>query len=199
MLKFLRSLVTWTASNHGVLPAPSTQSTPSTRPTSEQMRPGSVDLSALRLPIVEKNKKQRDALIHQLTLHEGMELKPYRCTGGKLSIGVGRNLDDRGITEAEAQLMLSNDIDDFADRLKREIPWMAELSPVRQRVLLDMAFNLGISGLLKFKRTLKAIRAKQYEKAAEMMLDSRWATQVGQRAKRLSKMMATGHIPPELI
>jgi len=70
---------------------------------------------------------------------------------------------------------------------------------VRQRVLLDMAFNLGISGLLKFKRTLKAIRAKQYEKAAEMMLDSRWATQVGQRAKRLSKMMATGHIPPELI
>ena len=128
-----------------------------------------------------------------------MELKPYRCTGGKLSIGVGRNLDDRGITEAEAQLMLSNDIDDFADRLKREIPWMAELSPVRQRVLLDMAFNLGISGLLKFKRTLKAIRAKQYEKAAEMMLDSRWATQVGQRAKRLSKMMATGHIPPELI
>lgn len=198
MLKFLKSLVNWTASNHGVLQEP-TQSTPSTRPTSEQKRPGSVDLSALRLPIVERNKKQRDALIHQLTLHEGMELKPYRCTGGKLSIGVGRNLDDRGITEAEAELMLSNDIDDFADRLKREIPWMVELSPVRQRVLLDMAFNLGISGLLKFKRTLKAIRAKQYEKAAEMMLDSRWATQVGQRAKRLSKMMATGHIPPELI
>jgi len=198
MLKFLRSLVNWTASNHGVIQEP-TQSTQSTPPISEQKRPGSVDLSALRLPIVEKNKKQRDALIHQLTLHEGMELKPYRCTGGKLSIGVGRNLDDRGITEAEAELMLSNDIDDFADRLKREIPWMVELSPVRQRVLLDMAFNLGISGLLKFKRTLKAIRAKQYEKAAEMMLDSRWATQVGQRAKRLSKMMATGHIPPELI
>tara|TARA_B100001063_G_C16697440_1_gene520636 strand:+ start:568 stop:1164 length:597 start_codon:yes stop_codon:yes gene_type:complete len=198
MLKFLRSLVNWTASNHGVIQEP-TQSTQSTRPISEQKRPGSVDLSALRLPIVEKNKKQRDALIHQLTLHEGMVLKPYKCTSGKLSIGVGRNLDDRGITEAEAELMLSNDIDDFSDRLKREIPWMAELSPVRQRVLLDMAFNLGISGLLKFKRTLKAIRAKQYEKAAEMMLDSRWATQVGQRAKRLSRMMATGHIPPELI
>lgn len=198
MLKFIRSLVNWTASNHGVIQEP-TPSTPSTRPTSEQKRPGSVDLSAIRLPIVEKNKKQRNALIHQLILHEGMVLKPYKCTSGKLSIGVGRNLDDRGITEAEAELMLSNDIDDFSDRLKREIPWMAELSPVRQRVLLDMAFNLGISGLLKFKRTLKAIRAKQYEKAAEMMLDSRWATQVGQRAKRLSKMMATGHIPPELI
>jgi lysozyme len=62
-----------------------------------------------------------------------------------------------------------------------------------------MAFNLGVPGLLKFKRTLAAIRGKEYDRAAAMMLDSRWATQVGMRAERLSKMMATGHIPPELI
>jgi lysozyme len=124
---------------------------------------------------------------------------PYKCTGGKLTIGIGRNLDDRGITEEEADHLLSNDIDDFEDRLTREIPWMVGLDPIRQRVLIDMAFNLGVPGLLKFKRTLAAIRGKEYDRAAGMMLDSRWATQVGQRAKRLSHMMATGHIPPELI
>jgi lysozyme len=124
---------------------------------------------------------------------------PYKCTGGKLTIGIGRNLDDRGITEEEADYLLSNDIDDFEDRLTREIPWMVGLDPIRQRVLIDMAFNLGVPGLLKFKRTLAAIRGKEYDRAAGMMLDSRWATQVGQRAKRLSHMMATGHIPPELI
>ncbi len=158
-----------------------------------------MDLSAIRQPIVETQKKQRAAMIHQLTLHEGMRQFPYKCTSGKLTIGIGRNLDDRGITEAEAGFLLGNDIDDFQDRLTREIPWMVELDAVRQRVLLDMAFNLGVPGLLKFKRTLAAIRGKEYDRAAAMMLDSRWATQVGQRAKRLSRMMATGHIPPELI
>ena len=202
MLKFLKSLSFWTASEPKKKPIGFDRNIPSTPPiptTSAPKPENSADRSAIRQPIIEAQKKLRAAMIHQLTLHEGMRKFPYKCTSGKLTIGIGRNLDDRGITEAEAAYLLGNDINDFQARLIREIPWMVELDAVRQRVLLDMAFNLGVPGLLKFKRTLAAIRGKEYDRAAAMMLDSRWATQVGQRAKRLSHMMATGHIPPELI
>jgi lysozyme len=140
----------------------------------------------------------RDAMVHQLRLHEGERLKPYRCTAGKLTIGVGRNLDDRGITREESAMLLANDIATVWADVQRALPWAARLDDVRQRVLLDMAFNLGLVGLLSFKRTLAAIEAGQYQQAATMMLDSRWAGQVGGRAERLSRMMATGKDPREL-
>ena len=140
----------------------------------------------------------RAAMVRQLRLHEGERLKPYRCTAGKLTIGIGRNLDDRGITSEEAAMLLANDIADMVREVIRALPWVAKLDEVRQRVLIDMAFNLGIVGLLAFKRTLAAIQAGQYQQAASMMLDSRWARQVGQRADRLSVMMATGKTPREL-
>jgi lysozyme len=140
----------------------------------------------------------RAAMTRQLRLHEGERLKPYRCTAGKLTIGVGRNLDDRGITAEESAYLLANDIAREERALLRELPWVSGLDEVRQRVLLDMAFNLGIQGLLKFRLTLSAIQAGQYERAASMMLDSLWAKQVGQRAERLSRMMATGKDPREL-
>ena len=139
-----------------------------------------------------------DAMIRQLRLHEGERLKPYRCTAGKMTIGVGRNLDDRGITAAESAYLLGNDIDDSYAALLRALPWVAHLCEVRQRVLLDMAFNLGIKGLLTFKNTLATIQAGDYRKAGPMMLDSRWAGQVGKRADRLSTMMVTGKDPREL-
>lgn len=134
----------------------------------------------------------RQKLIQQLRRHEGERLKPYRCTAGKLTIGVGRNLDDRGITAEESAYLLSNDIDRVWTELKTRLPWVTGLSDVRQRVLLDMAFNLGIDGLLKFRNTLATIQAGNYQKAGEMMLDSLWAKQVGMRAQRLSRMMQTG-------
>lgn len=140
----------------------------------------------------------RAALIRQIRLHEGERLKPYRCTAGKLTIGVGRNLDDRGITSEESAMLLDNDIRLLEVELFRALPWASALDDVRQRVLLDMAFNLGLPGLLQFKRTLEAIRTGQYQQAATMMLDSLWARQVGQRAERLSRMMATGATPREL-
>jgi lysozyme len=140
----------------------------------------------------------RDAMVRQLRLHEGERLKPYRCTAGKLTIGVGRNLEDRGITQAESAMLLTNDIADLERQLQAALPWVSKLDEVRQRVLLDMAFNLGMAGLLSFKRTLGAIEAGQYQQAATMMLDSKWARQVGQRAERLSRMMATGKDPREL-
>lgn len=140
----------------------------------------------------------RNAMVRQLRLHEGERLRPYRCTAGKLTIGVGRNLEDRGITAEESAMLLSNDISREERELLAALPWVAKLSEVRQRVLLDMSFNLGLQGLLAFKRTLAAIQAGQYQQAAGMMLESLWAQQVGQRAQRLSQMMATGQVPKEL-
>ncbi len=140
----------------------------------------------------------REALIRQLRLHEGERLKPYRCTAGKLTIGIGRNLEDRGITAAESAYLLGNDIAAVQQQVLNALPWAAQLDDVRQRVLLDMAFNMGIGGLLSFKNTLATIKAGDYTKAAAMMLDSKWAGQVGQRAERLSRMMATGKDPREL-
>ena len=137
-------------------------------------------------------------MVRQLRLHEGERLKPYRCTAGKLTIGVGRNLEDRGITREESAVLLANDIADMERELQRALPWVARLDEVRARVLVDMAFNLGVVGLLAFKRTLAAIEAGQYQQAATMMLDSKWAKQVGGRAERLSRMMATGKDPREL-
>ena len=131
-------------------------------------------------------------MIAQLRLHEGERLKPYRCTAGKLTIGVGRNLDDRGITSDESAYLLNNDIDSHWIELLEHLPWVETLDEVRQRVMLDMAFNLGIFGLLTFHRTLGHIKAGNYALASSAMLESKWATQVGQRARRLASMMKTG-------
>lgn len=128
----------------------------------------------------------------QLTLHEGVRLKPYRCTAGKLTIGIGRNLDDVGITQDEAMLMLRTDIARALSGVRTELPWFEQLDNIRQRVLVDMAFNLGIDGLLAFKQTLAAIASGDYDRAATEMLNSRWAAQVGERARRLARMMRTG-------
>ena len=135
------------------------------------------------------NKKK---MIAQLRLHEGERLKPYRCTAGKLTIGVGRNLDDRGITSDESAYLLNNDIDSHWIELLEHLPWVETLDEIRQRVMLDMAFNLGIFGLLTFRRTLGHIKAGDYALASSAMLESKWATQVGQRARRLASMMKTG-------
>jgi lysozyme len=141
---------------------------------------------------------QREHLQRLLRLHEGVRLKPYRDTVGKLTIGIGRNLDDRGITEVEADLLLEHDLDDVWLALIAAKPWIARLDEVRQAVLIDMGVNLGVAGLLKFKQTLAAIERGDYETAAVQMLDSKWATQVGRRAQRLARMMRDGVWPFEI-
>ncbi len=129
----------------------------------------------------------------QLVRHEGLKLKPYRCTAGKLTIGIGRNLDDRGISLKEAYAMLERDILDFEKQLLEEIPDVYNgLDEVRQSVLLNMCFNLGLKGLLEFKNTLGFVAAGDWERAANGMLASKWAKQVGMRAIELSEMMRKG-------
>jgi lysozyme len=130
-----------------------------------------------------------EALKDQLILHEGLKLEPYECTAGKLTIGVGRNIEDIGITEDEARYLLDNDILRVCDELDRNLPWWRDLSDARQRVLVDMVFNLGISRFMQFQNTIAAIESGDYDLASKEMLDSRWADQVGNRAKTLSRMM----------
>jgi lysozyme len=129
----------------------------------------------------------------QLVRHEGLRLKPYRCTAGKLTIGIGRNLDDCGISQSEAYVMLINDIMNCEKQLQAKIPDIYNgLDEVRKSVLLKMCFNLGVSGLLGFKNTLAFIKAGDWERAANNMLVSRWAKQVGCRAIELSELMRKG-------
>lgn len=130
-----------------------------------------------------------EKLAEQLVVDEGLRLKPYRCTAGKLTIGVGRNLDARGITKAEAMMMLRTDIDEVVSGLFVALPWLAAAPEPIQQVLANMAFNLGMAGLLQFRQTLGFFKAGEYRKAAEAMLDSRWAVQVGARAERLAAIV----------
>ena len=127
-----------------------------------------------------------------LIRHEGLKLKPYKCTAGKLTIGVGRNIEDMGITEDEAIYMLRNDVARFAAELAQAKPIVKSLDDVRYYVLLNMAFNLGINRLLKFEKMWKAIEDQRYTDAALEMHDSRWCEQVGGRCSELAELMENG-------
>jgi lysozyme len=109
----------------------------------------------------------------QLVRHEGLRLKPHRCTVGKLTIGVGRNLDDCGISQAEAYVLLENDIQNCEKQLVDEIPEIYDaLDEVRKSVLMNMCFNLGINGLLEFKNPLVFIGAGSPVAFEEQQTDS---------------------------
>lgn len=132
----------------------------------------------------------------QLIKHEGRRRLPYKDTVGKLTIGIGRNLDDVGVRDDEMDLMLENDVDAVLEQVVRAFPWYPPLDNVRQNVILNMAFNMGIAGLQGFTQTLAAIARSDYEGAALHMLDSKWAKQVGGRAVELADMMRTGAWTP---
>lgn len=134
----------------------------------------------------------RQRVAGQLIVDEGLRLKPYRCTAGRLTIGVGRNLEDRGITQAEALVLLDNDIADFWGKLSAAQPWVLGAPEPVQEALLNMAFNLGVNGLLGFKETLALLKTEQYSAAASAMLASKWARQVGKRAERLARQVREG-------
>jgi lysozyme len=126
-----------------------------------------------------------------LMRHEGLRLKLYNDSLGVPTIGCGRNLRDRGITESEAHYLLDNDI----RRVKAEcvsLKLMQTLNAARKDVIHNMVFNLGLTGFMKFKRTIAAIESGDYEAAAKHMLQSAWAKQVGRRSTELAEMMRTG-------
>ena len=134
----------------------------------------------------------QEKLKKQLERHEGVKLMPYRCTAGKLTIGCGRNIEDRGISQDESDLMLANDIKSCTYKVSTGLPWTKSLDYARFAVLVNMCFNLGFRGLMNFKKMLKACEEHEYRTAAAEMLNSRWSKQVGSRATELAEQMVTG-------
>jgi lysozyme len=137
----------------------------------------------------------KDKIYESLRLHEGLSLRPYVDTVGKTTIGIGRNLDDNGITIQEAYLLCQNDVQTCAKELDRYHPGWTRLDDVRQNVLLEMCFNLGAPRLNQFYKMWEAVERRDFKEAAAQMLDSKWAQQVGQRAITLSAMMKSGEWP----
>ena len=133
-----------------------------------------------------------DKLARLILKHEGFKPKPYKDTVGKLTIGIGRNLDDVGLTEKEAFYLLESDIERILKAAYKEFPWFSTLSPSRQDVIVSMIFNLGLEGFKGFQKMILALRVSNFVNAAKEMLDSKWATQVPSRAKELSNMMIEG-------
>ena len=131
-------------------------------------------------------------LIEQLKIHEGMKLKPYLCTSKKLTIGIGRNLDDVGISKEEAEMLLKNDIYEATNQLLNAFPWMATFSDVRISAMINFTFNVGIGTVRKFSNTIEYLKNEDWEAAADEMMDSKWAEQVGDRAIQITEQIRTG-------
>jgi lysozyme len=133
-----------------------------------------------------------DALTARLVRHEGLRLKPYRDTTGNLTIGVGRNLDGAGISQVEAMLLLKNDVARVRAVLDERWPWWRKLDAVRGDVMTELVFNLGPDGFAAFKGVLFLLETAAFAAAASDLLATKWATQVGGRAKELAGMIETG-------
>lgn len=130
----------------------------------------------------------RQRLSRTLIKHEALRLEPYRCSAGKLTIGVGHNLDDNGISGAIALALLKEDIQNSEEQLRRFF-FFELLSDVRQEVLLNLHFNIGHSAFKRFKKMILNLGRGDFEKAADEMMDSRWYHQVGKRAVYLVRAM----------
>ena len=131
-------------------------------------------------------------LIETLRRHEGVKNTLYKCTSDKWTIGVGRNLEDVGLSEEEIDMLLLNDIVRTKELMDDYIPWHNELDEVRQEALINFVFNVGIGTTMKFKNAMTSLEEGDYAAGAAHMLDSAWAKQVGDRAIEITDMIKTG-------
>lgn len=130
-------------------------------------------------------------MIEQLKYHEGFRAKPYKCTMDYLTIGYGTNLETRGITEAEAEMLLLNDLAEIEQRLDK-LGLLSGHNDARRAALINMGYQLGVAGLLNFKNMLGFMRDKNYRLAADEALDSRWSMQTPNRAKEIAEQIRSG-------
>ena len=132
----------------------------------------------------------------QLKRDEGLRLKPYKDTVGKLTVGYGRNLDDVGIRESEADFMLANDIQKVEREVTQRLPWTVGLDEARRAAILNLAFNMGLGndkrGLLSFKNTLAAMQRRDWPAVGAVLRASKWYGQVGDRGERVTRQLETG-------
>lgn len=142
------------------------------------------------------NLEMRNKLRALLLKHEGLRKFPYTDTTGHLTIGVGRSLSVRGISEHEAFILLDDDMMWFTDKMTVTFPWFVTLDENRQLALIDMAFNLGMNGFLEFHEMIHALDRHDFDRAAECLLDSKYAGQVGERAVELANIIKTGEYHP---
>ena len=133
-----------------------------------------------------------DKLKDQLLINEGLRLFPYKCTSGKTTIGIGRNLEDIGITEDEAYNLLETDIKRVQRQIDKMWPHWRMMNEPRQAALINFVFNVGIGTAQKFKNAMEALKQEDYDTAAAEFLDSRWAEQVGKRADQITEQFRTG-------
>ena len=131
----------------------------------------------------------RELLSAELIRDEDLRLKPYRCTAGKLTIGVGRNIEDVGISKEEALFLLMNDMTRCEADLRNAIPAFDGFPENVQRALCNMVFNMGINRVMQFRNMLDRLNMRDWAGAADEALDSKWAAQVGDRAKRVAELM----------
>ena len=145
--------------------------------------------------ILLANPDPPPGLVEMLQRDEGLRLKLYRDTRRNWTVGYGRNIAARGISESEALMMLQNDIRACQVELDAHLPWWRLLNPSRQMAMLSLCYNLGIYGLKDFKAALKAMEAGKYGDAARQFLRSKWARQVGKRAGRIANLIEHGKSP----
>lgn len=132
------------------------------------------------------------SLISMLKRNEGFRSKPYRCTADKLTIGYGRNLDDIGITEVEAEFLLKVDAMRATDGAGDIFPKILDYTENRQIAIINMVFNLGKTRFKKFEKMISAIHIGDWESAANEAMDSRWYGQVGIRAHEIVNLLREG-------
>jgi lysozyme len=131
-----------------------------------------------------------DRLTAQLEIHEGIKLKPYRCTANKLTIGVGRNIEDVGISKEEAMYLLQNDIASVAGQCTRAFDWFLDAPEQVKEAVINLVFNMGLSKFKQFKLTIGHLSRKEYELAGAELLNSNYAVQVGNRAIEIANQIA---------
>lgn len=129
----------------------------------------------------------------QLVRDEGKKYRGYRDTRGTWTIGIGHNVESGPpLTETAVDAIFEGDLRHVCDEIARRIPWALKLDPARHAVLVNMAFNLGLGGLLKFKKMLAAMEQGNWEEAAIECADPNYVKQVGARAIRLAEQLRTG-------
>jgi lysozyme len=134
----------------------------------------------------------RDRLTASIKQHEGFRGRPYKCTAGKTTIGYGRNLDDEPLTQVEGEYLLVRRLNKLEADCRMSVPNFRFLSPLRQEVLVEMAYQLGLGGLLKFVKMFNAIGLDDFITASNQMLNSKWAGQTPARANTLADRMRNG-------
>jgi lysozyme len=141
--------------------------------------------------------KAIDIARDSLKRHEGFRAKVYRCTAGKNTVAYGRNLDDKGITLEEAEMLLDNDIDECVQDLAT-FSWWSSLDSQRQAALIDMRFNLGPTRFRSFKMMIQALEIRDYTDAASQVMNSNYAQQVGRRAEWIAESLSAGMAEPQV-